>query len=795
MLLDPVFEAQVQQVFQITQRPLNHIRSDLRFTKNVELTIDRAFDGSFLKGTDRDPERKAALWEGSSPAGKEREGGYVTSGDGMVERDKANVRSVVVVSDSDQRVGTKNDKATSVAQQQAKRPAHTVGSLREKIFSSPRAEPLGSHFPQETSNRQTLPPPLPLTAMDNDPIMFTSSAAQQEQLKTTKRKRPALMVVEISDDDDDVVPVLVPKRKESKKPRRGSSLAADQDLDNIEVFDLSQPERQKTPLVTQRSVAANTPAMLPEPFSLSMPDTVANGGGFLRDDIDTFELSSPPKATTAVKPISMDNGDFDDSLWNDNLWKNFESPEPIPKSKTMPIPIDLSSDDDVEAPLLPAPKAKAKPKAAFSATTLALLAQLSSDSDPDDSEVSTLDDNPRPTKPKKAPKASATKKPLPTSRSSITETAVPKRGRLSEEEKARRAAEKAAAVEARKAAKEAAAAEKKRQAELDSANKLRTSKKDSIPEMIVDISTALAGDAVGQQLIGFLTKLGCSVNPAWRPAVGIESSWKVVKWRRKVKATYDEAAGMFIPLPAEEVRDEKHVLVHLTAAEFADLASPPDALDQHVQKMKHLVAAAGPNVRVIYMVEGLSTYTRKAKTHEDRTFRTQVLSAMSGSSTTSRRTQSLVPEETLETLLLRLQLSHTCLIHHTSSAVQSAEWITILTSDISTIPYKTARMVLNTSFCTDVGQVKTGADREDTWAKMLQEIHRVTPAVANGIVEGYPDVRSLVRAFEEGGEDVLRDVLLLSNRNGAPSNRTVGAAVSARIAGVFLGRDPEGMEV
>jgi hypothetical protein len=55
--LDPAFEAQVQQVHAITSKPLNHIRSDLRFTKSVEATINRVLDGTFLQGTERDPAR------------------------------------------------------------------------------------------------------------------------------------------------------------------------------------------------------------------------------------------------------------------------------------------------------------------------------------------------------------------------------------------------------------------------------------------------------------------------------------------------------------------------------------------------------------------------------------------------------------------------------------------------------------------------------------------------------------------------------------------------------------------
>lgn len=61
----------------------------------------------------------------------------------------------------------------------------------------------------------------------------------------------------------------------------------------------------------------------------------------------------------------------------------------------------------------------------------------------------------------------------------------------------------------------------------------------------------------------------------------------------------------------------------------------------------------------------------------------------------------------------------------------------------------------DTAFCTDVGQVKTGIGKADTYSRMLEEIHRVTPSVANGVASEYPDVRALVNAFKLHGENAV----------------------------------------
>ena len=64
-------------------------------------------------------------------------------------------------------------------------------------------------------------------------------------------------------------------------------------------------------------------------------------------------------------------------------------------------------------------------------------------------------------------------------------------------------------------------------------------------------------------------------------------------------------------------------------------------------------------------------------------------------------------------------------------------------------------MNLETSFCMESGQVKTGEDKDDTFVKMLQEVVRVTPSIAYGIASEYPSVVALVKAFRKHGPLIL----------------------------------------
>ena len=67
-------------------------------------------------------------------------------------------------------------------------------------------------------------------------------------------------------------------------------------------------------------------------------------------------------------------------------------------------------------------------------------------------------------------------------------------------------------------------------------------------------------------------------------------------------------------------------------------------------------------------------------------------------------------------------------------------------------------MRLDTSFCMDSGQVKTGEDADDTYIKMLQEVKMITVSMAHGIAGKYPNVSSLLSGFKQLGPLALEDV-------------------------------------
>ncbi|RHZ66503.1 uncharacterized protein CDV56_108400 [Aspergillus thermomutatus] len=387
-------------------------------------------------------------------------------------------------------------------------------------------------------------------------------------------------------------------------------------------------------------------------------------------------------------------------------------------------------------------------------------------------------------------------------------TAAEKEARAKEREaaKAQREHEKQLEKERQKKLKEEKAREKQLAADLAEVNKLKVDKKESTPEMILDLASSFRETSIGNQSIELMKRLGVE------HTFFTSSIPNIVKWRRKVTARYNEAAGHWEPCP-HHIREEEHVLCLVTAQDFVDMviaAADPvtgtTKLELHLDRIKK----AYPGHRPIYLIEGLTAWMRKNQNSRNRAFQAQVRRQLDqqnpdDSSSSARRrkppaktAESTPPvdDDTIEDALLELQVTHACLIHHTSAAPESAEWIKNFTEHISTIPYKRERMDGNDSaFCMDTGQVKPGEDKADTFVKMLQEVNRVTASMAYGIAARYPTVVDLVRGMRRHGPTMLEDVKKSANKNGALTDSRIGPAASKRLYKVFMGLDPSSTDI
>lgn len=401
-------------------------------------------------------------------------------------------------------------------------------------------------------------------------------------------------------------------------------------------------------------------------------------------------------------------------------------------------------------------------------------------------------------------------KPAASRSTSATTSKAPKQTPEEKEaEKKRKAEERDAEKERKRVQKEQEKAQRAlenvRKKALEEVNKVRTDKKISTPEMIVDLPSSLDPSLLVQ--IQTLLQDMDVQHETWNSSSrgGVDN---VVKWRRKVSCRYNEDLGHWEPLEPVRVEPEKHVLVIVGADEFVKLAlggggvAEGQDLEAHVLKIK----VQHPDATVIYLIEGLANWQRKNRTVRNRQFQSAVRNedpaAPPPSSSNRRRNnaepQIYIDEDSVEDALLSLQVLHGALIHHTAAPCETAQWVSVFTQHISTIPYKRAREAATSgsaNFCMDSGQVRTGDGPRDTYVHMLQKMVRVTPPIALGIAAEFGSVARLVRGLEERGPLALEHCRKCANRDGAFADRAVGPAVSRRVFKVFTGTDPGSAEV
>ncbi|KAL7943641.1 ERCC4 domain-containing protein [Trichoderma barbatum] len=389
-------------------------------------------------------------------------------------------------------------------------------------------------------------------------------------------------------------------------------------------------------------------------------------------------------------------------------------------------------------------------------------------------------------------------------RSAITGAVATKtaeqRARDRDAQAAAKAAEKERKRQEKEQLKEVKALEKERAASLAEVNKVRTDKKVSTPEMILNMPSSV-NEGLKIQLGTLLDGLSVEYTTWDSPVLN------AFKWQRKVRSRFDDEMGRWEPIPLQ-IKPEKHALVLITADEFVGMAVS-DSLDSSVSSTKRHF----PGHELIYILEGITPWMRKNRNIRNRRFTSGVRAqdqpgteaAATASSTTasSRRrrnnaaVEEYISEDIIEDAMLRLQVEHDVLIHHTATPLETAQWIVTFTQHISTIPYKKMRdkMTSAAGFCMESGQVRTGDDARDTYVRLLQEIARVTAPIAYGIVSEFGTVTELVKGLEQGGPLRLESVRKSANKDGAASDRAVGQAVSRRIHKVFMGRDEMSTDV
>jgi hypothetical protein len=253
------------------------------------------------------------------------------------------------------------------------------------------------------------------------------------------------------------------------------------------------------------------------------------------------------------------------------------------------------------------------------------------------------------------------------------------------QKKAEKILQKEVEKEAKRQERELRAQEKQRAADIAEVNKSKLNKDITTPEMIVQLPTSMDGSHAGNQTREFLRLAKAEVSTYVSNIPGI------IKWRRKIRADFDEEAGHWVPVP-QRIDDEKFVLCYLSAIEFCKLVTPISDDDQTIEVHLSLIRNTYPGYKLIYLIEGLEKLIAKNKNASNRAYVAAVRSLVDQEqqSSTRRRKQDdyVVDEHAIEDRLLDLQLVHKCLVHQSSDSKETAETIASFTQQISLKPYK-----------------------------------------------------------------------------------------------------------
>ncbi|KAG5954972.1 hypothetical protein E4U57_003823 [Claviceps arundinis] len=337
--------------------------------------------------------------------------------------------------------------------------------------------------------------------------------------------------------------------------------------------------------------------------------------------------------------------------------------------------------------------------------------------------------------------------------------------------------------------------EKHRLAALAEVNKLRTDKKVSTPEMIVDLPSGLdAGLQI--QIAQMLQGLGVE-HTTWSCP-----NHSMIKWRRKVISKFNQDMGRWEPIPQRIVQEEI-ALVIFVAEEFVSLALQ-GALPERVSELQR----QNGRKKLIFLLQGLTAWSRKNRSIRNRKFTSGVRAAddvsAAAAASSSRPSKAraaaaaeYISEDIIEDAMLSLQVEHGILLHHTAVTIDTAKWVINFTQHISTIPYRKQRDQATSvaGFCMESGQVRTGDDAQSTYLRMLQEIVRITGPIAHGVAGVFKTVTELVHGLEEGGPETLAEVKKVANKDGALTDRNVGQAVSRRVHRIFTSTDENSTDV
>ncbi|XP_062382787.1 probable crossover junction endonuclease EME2 [Sardina pilchardus] len=162
------------------------------------------------------------------------------------------------------------------------------------------------------------------------------------------------------------------------------------------------------------------------------------------------------------------------------------------------------------------------------------------------------------------------------------------------------------------------------------------------------------------------------------------------------------------------------------------------------------------------------------------------------------RSQLGMEDVDIEEVLVYLQLYKSVCVHFLYNWKEVADQVCSYTKALSKRPFKAMSECTELGFCVD-GSWAAGARVERdgkglaaVWSRQLQQLNRVSPAVATAVTSAYPSPQLLLQAYEKlDSEKERRGLLADLTVKGMVKERRVGPEFSARIYRILTTENPQ----
>ncbi|XP_035771333.1 probable crossover junction endonuclease EME2 isoform X2 [Neolamprologus brichardi] len=152
----------------------------------------------------------------------------------------------------------------------------------------------------------------------------------------------------------------------------------------------------------------------------------------------------------------------------------------------------------------------------------------------------------------------------------------------------------------------------------------------------------------------------------------------------------------------------------------------------------------------------------------------------------------------IEEVLVYLQLYKNISVVFLDSWQEVTDHVCAVTKALSKRPFKLLTEGAELPFCVDgswasgVRVEKDGSGLIQVWSRQIQQLNRVSPAVASAVTASYPSPQLLLQAYNSSGSEEDRKGLLagLSAKSGGKERR-VGPEISARVYRCLTAHNPQ----